>query len=189
MDFELTAQQRRWRDLARDFAQQVIRPRAEALDRAQQFPYDIIAQMAELGLMGLTLPPEYGGSGGDFVSYCLALEEISRADTSVAITMEAHISLGCAPIAAYGTAEQKERFLAPCVGGQRLWAFGLTEECAGSDAAGGADDCGVAGRPLGDQRLKAVHHELGHGHHRRREGGAQDRVARAGPGWPGPPGD
>jgi short/branched chain acyl-CoA dehydrogenase len=136
VDFELTAQQRRWRDLARDFAQQVIRPRAEALDRAQQFPYDLIAQMAELGLMGLTLPSEYGGSGGDFISYCLALEEISRADTSVAITMEAHISLGCAPIATYGTAEQKERFLAPCAGGRRLWAFGLTEECAGSDAAG-----------------------------------------------------
>src|SRR5919202_234430 len=136
VDFDLSDQQRRWRDLARDYAQHTIRPRAEALDRAQEFPYDIIAEMARLGLMGLTLPPAYGGSGGDYVSYCLALEEISRADTSVAVTMEVHISLGCGLLATYGTAEQKERFLAPCAGGRRLWAFALTEEHAGSDAAG-----------------------------------------------------
>ena len=92
--------------------------------------------MARLGLMGLTLPEEYGGSGGDFVAYNLALEEISRADTSVGITMEAHISLGCAPIAAYGTQEQKEKFLSRCATGENLWAFGLTEEGAGTDAGG-----------------------------------------------------
>ena len=136
MNFDLTAEQRRWRDLARDYAQGTIRPRAEALDREQKFPYDIIADMAGLGLMGLTLPPEYGGSGGDFVAYCLAIEEISRADTSVGITMEAHVSLGCAPLAAYGTPEQKEQFLAPCATGRQLWAFGLTEENAGTDAGG-----------------------------------------------------
>jgi short-chain 2-methylacyl-CoA dehydrogenase len=136
MDFDLTAQQRRWRDLARDFAQGTVAPRAEQLDRDQQFPYDLVAQMADLGLLGLTLPEEYGGSGGDFVSYCLALEEIARADTSVAITLEAHVSLGCSPIATFGTAEQKERFLAPCANGRRLWAFGLTEENAGTDAGG-----------------------------------------------------
>ena len=136
MDFDLIPQQRHWRDLARDYAQRVIRPRAEELDREQRFPYDIIAEMAELGLMGLTLPEEYGGTGGDFVAYNLALEEISRADTSVGITMEAHISLGCAPIAAYGTPEQKERFLSQIAGGRRLWAFGLTEPEAGTDAGG-----------------------------------------------------
>jgi butyryl-CoA dehydrogenase len=92
--------------------------------------------MARLGLMGLTLPREYGGSGGDFVAYSLALEEISRADTSVGITMEAHISLGCAPLAAYGTPEQKDSFLRRCATGARLWAFGLTEEEAGTDAGG-----------------------------------------------------
>lgn len=92
MNFDPTDEQRRWRDLARDFAQGEIRPRAAELDREQKFPYDIIASMARLGLMGLTLPEEYGGSGGDFVAYNLALEEISRADTSVGITMEAHIS-------------------------------------------------------------------------------------------------
>src|SRR3712207_3428825 len=136
MNFDPTDEQRRWRDLARDFAQGEIRPRAEQLDREQKFPYDIVAEMANLGLMGLTLPEEYGGSGGDFVAYNLALEEISRADTSVGITMEAHISLGCAPIAAYGTEVQKDKPLRQCATGERLWAFGLTEEEAGTDAGG-----------------------------------------------------
>ena len=136
MDFDLTAEQQRWRTLARDYAQGTIRPRAEQLDREQRFPYDIVADLARLGLLGLTLPEEYGGSGGDFLSYCLAIEEISRADTSVGITLEAHVSLGCAPLATYGTAEQKERYLAPCAAGERLWALGLTEENAGTDAGG-----------------------------------------------------
>lgn len=136
MNFDLTDEQRRWRDLARDFAQSEIRPRAAQLDREQKFPYDIVSEMARLGFMGLTLPEDYGGSGGDFVGYNLALEEISRADTSVGITMEAHISLGCAPISAYGTMEQKEKFLAPCATGEHLWAFGLTEDNAGTDAGG-----------------------------------------------------
>jgi butyryl-CoA dehydrogenase len=136
MDFDLTAEQRHWRDLAREFAQGVVRPRAAELDRAQIFPYDIIAEMARLGLLGLSLPYEYGGSDGDFVSYCLAIEEISRADTSVGITMEAHVSLGCAPLATYGTPEQKARFLAQVANGRRLWAFGLTEDNAGTDAGG-----------------------------------------------------
>ena len=136
MNFDPTKEQLRWRDLARDFAQSEIEPRAAELDREQKFPYDIVAEMARLGLMGLTLPEEYGGSGGDFVGYNLALEEISRADTSVGITMEAHISLGCAPLAAYGTPEQKEKYLSKCATGENLWAFGLTEENAGTDAGG-----------------------------------------------------
>ena len=136
MNFDPTREQLRWRDLARDFARAEIQPRASELDREQTFPYDIVAEMARLGLMGLTLPEEYGGSGGDFVGYNLALEEISRADTSVGITMEAHISLGCAPLAAYGTTAQKEEFLSKCATGERLWAFGLTEEKAGTDAGG-----------------------------------------------------
>src|SRR5215216_4119532 len=136
MNFDPTDEQRRWRDLARDFAQGEIRTRAAELDREQKFPYEIVAEMARLGLMGLTLPEESGGSGGDFVAYNLALEEISRADTSVGITMEAHISLGCSPITAYGTQEQKEKFLSRCATGESLWAFGLTEEEAGTDAGG-----------------------------------------------------
>jgi short-chain 2-methylacyl-CoA dehydrogenase len=137
MNFDLTGEQKRWRDLARDFAQSKIKPHAERLDREQKFPYDIISEMEHLGLMGLTLPEEYGGSGGDFVAYNLALEEISRADTSVGVTMEAHISLGCSPIINFGTQEQKEYFLGEVIqGGRKLWAFGLTEEEAGTDAGG-----------------------------------------------------
>src|ERR671919_1428979 len=136
MNFDPTEEQQRGRALAHEYSQGEIQPRAAQLDREQKFPYDIVAEMARLGFMGLTLPEQYGGSGGDFVAYNLALEEISRADTSVGITMEAHISLGCAPIAAYGTQEQKETFLSRCATGENLWAFGLTEEGAGTDAGG-----------------------------------------------------
>ncbi len=137
MDFDLTGEQRRWRDLAHEYAQEEIKPRAEQLDRERKFPYDIVTRMAGLGLMGMTIPEEYGGSGGSFVAYNLALEEISRADTSVGATMEAHISLGCSPIASFGTKEQKEDFLGEVIrGGKKLWAFGLTEEGAGTDAGG-----------------------------------------------------
>jgi butyryl-CoA dehydrogenase len=137
MNFDLTDEQRRWRDIARDFAQGAIRPRAAQLDKEQKVPYDIVAEMTELGLMGMTIPEEYGGSGGGFVAYNLALEEICRADTSVGITMEAHISLGCSPFVDFGTEEQKEHFLGEVVqGGKKLWAFGLTEENAGTDAGG-----------------------------------------------------
>ena len=137
MNFDLTEEQKRWRDLAHGYAREEIRPRAARLDKEEKFPYDIVARMAELGLMGLTIPEEYGGSGGDFVAYNLALEEISRADTSVGITMEAHVSLGCSPIVSFGTEEQKEYFLGEVIrGGKKLWAFGLTEESAGTDAGG-----------------------------------------------------
>ncbi len=137
MNFDLTVEQQRWQDLAREYAQEEIRPRATQLDKEQAFPYDIVARMTDLGLMGMTVPEEYGGSGGDFVTYNLALEEISRADTSVGITMEAHISLGCSPIVNFGTPRQKEHFLGEVVqGGRKLWAFGLTEENAGTDAGG-----------------------------------------------------
>src|SRR3712207_8702356 len=103
MNFDPTEGQLRWRDLARDFARSEIAPRAAELDREQRFPYDIVAEMARLGLMGLTLPEEYGGAGGGFFGDNLALEEISRADHSLRITMEAHNSLGFAPLAAHGT--------------------------------------------------------------------------------------
>ena len=137
MNLDPTEEQRRWRDLAREYAEGEIRPRAADLDREQKFPYDIVEKMADLGLMGMTVPEEYAGSGGDFVGYNMALEEICRADTSVGITMEAHVSLGCAPIVAFGTREQKEHFLGEVVqGGKKLWAFGLTEENAGTDAGG-----------------------------------------------------
>ena len=134
MDFELSDEQRAVRDLCRDFAKEVVAPAAEELDREHRFPYDIVRQMGEMGLFGLPFGEEWGGAGGDFLSYCLAIEEIGRADAGVGITLEAAVSLGAAPIHDFGTREQKERWLPDLLAGRRLWAFGLTEPGAGSDA-------------------------------------------------------
>jgi butyryl-CoA dehydrogenase len=136
MDFELSAEQRAIRDLAREFAQGDVAPKAGHYDETGDFPYDLVAKMGSLGLFGIPFAEEVGGAGGDFLSYCLAMEEIARADASVAITLEAGVSLGIAPLVAFGTAEQRERWLAPLLRGERLWALGLTEPEAGSDAAG-----------------------------------------------------
>ncbi len=134
MDFQLTAEQQAVRELCRDFAREVVAPAAEELDREHKFGYDIVRQMGELGLFGLPFNEEYGGAGGDFLSLCLAIEEISRADTGVGITLEAAVCLGTAPIYDFGTKEQKERRLPDLIAGRALWAFGLTEPEAGSDA-------------------------------------------------------
>src|SRR5579863_7966227 len=136
MDFSLNEEQAAIRDTCRDFAEQEIKPRAEEMDRTSEFPYDIVRDMGELGLLGLPFPEEYGGAGADFLSYCLAIEEISRGDVSVGITMEAHTSLGATPFFLFGSKEQKERYLTPLASGKQLWAFGLTEPGAGSDSGG-----------------------------------------------------
>jgi alkylation response protein AidB-like acyl-CoA dehydrogenase len=136
MDFDLTRDQRLIRDVVREFAQKEILPRAKEIDRSGQFPLDIIKKLAEMDLMGLPFPEEYGGAGGDYVSYCLALEEITRACASTGLTYEAHISLGCMPIYLFGTLEQKQKYLVPLCRGECLGAFGLTEPNAGSDAGG-----------------------------------------------------
>ena len=136
MDFTLSAEQQMIRDMCREFAEAEIKPRAEEMDRDAAFPYDLIHKMADLGLLGLPFPEEYGGAGADFLSYCIALEEIGRGDASVGITMEAHTSLGATPFFLYGTEEQKREYLIPLARGERLWAFGLTEPGAGSDSAG-----------------------------------------------------
>lgn len=136
MDFELNDEQKAIRDTCREFAEQEIKPLAAEMDESGKFPYDLIRKMGELGLLGLPFPEEYGGAGADFLSYCIAIEEISRGDVAVGITMEAHTSLGTTPFYLYGTREQKERYLPPLTRGEQLWAFGLTEPEAGSDAGG-----------------------------------------------------
>jgi short-chain 2-methylacyl-CoA dehydrogenase len=136
MDFTLSDEQEAIRTTCRDFAEQEIKPVAEHLDATGQFPYDLIKKMAALGLFGLPFPEAYGGAGADFLSYCLAIEEISRADVSVGITMEAHTSLGATPFFLFGSEQQKEQFLVPLARGEQLWAFGLTEPEAGSDSGG-----------------------------------------------------
>jgi short/branched chain acyl-CoA dehydrogenase len=134
VNFDLTPEQQAIRDTCRDFAREVVAPAAEELDREHKFGYDVIRQMGELGLFGLPFPEEFGGAGADFLSLCLAIEEISRADTGIGITLEAAVCLGAAPIHDFGTKEQKEQWLPDLVAGRKLWAFGLTEPEAGSDA-------------------------------------------------------
>jgi len=134
LDFELTAEQRAVRELCRDFAKEVVAPAAEELDRHHKFGYDIVRRMGELGLFGLPFSEEYGGVGADFLSLCLAIEEISRADAGVGITLEAAVCLGASPIYDFGSVEQKRTWLPDLLAGKKLWAFGLTEPEAGSDA-------------------------------------------------------
>ena len=134
MDFDLTDEQRLLRDTVRDFARQEVAPVAEELDRTKSFPYELVEKMAGLGLMGIPFPEEYGGGGADTLAYALAVEEMTRIDSSVAITMAAHISLGTMPIYLWGTDEQKNDWLPQLCSGQKLAAFGLTEPEAGSDA-------------------------------------------------------
>ncbi len=136
MDFNLNKDQQMIRDVVRDFAQNEIVPRAVEIDRTGEFPLDIVKKLAEMDLMGLPFPEKYGGAGADYISYSLALEEISRACGSTGLTYEAHISLGCMPIYLYGTEEQKEKYLTPLAQGECMGSFGLTEPNAGSDAGG-----------------------------------------------------
>jgi alkylation response protein AidB-like acyl-CoA dehydrogenase len=116
------------------FAREVVAPQAEAADRTGEFPYDVIAQMGEMGLFGLPFPEEYGGMGGDFLALCLAIEELGRVDSSVAITLEAAVGLGSMPVYRFGTAEQRKEWLPSLCRGEALAAFGLTEPGGGSDA-------------------------------------------------------
>jgi alkylation response protein AidB-like acyl-CoA dehydrogenase len=134
VDFDLAPEHELIRDTVRDFAETRIAPIAAALDHEARFPYELVAEMAELGLMGIPIPEEYGGGGGDTLSYAIAIEELTRVDSSVAITVAAHTSLGTMPILSFGTEEQKREWVPRLASGDRLAAFGLTEPEAGSDA-------------------------------------------------------
>jgi alkylation response protein AidB-like acyl-CoA dehydrogenase len=134
VDLDLSPEQELIRDTVRSFARDRVAPVAEELDRESRFPYELISELAELGLMGLPIPEAYGGAGGDTVSYAIAVEELTRIDSSVAITVAAHTSLGTMPILLFGSEEQKREWLPALASGERLAAFGLTEPGAGSDA-------------------------------------------------------
>jgi short/branched chain acyl-CoA dehydrogenase len=134
MDFDLGDEHRLIQRTVRDFATQEVAPVAEELDREKRFPYEIVAKLAGLGLMGIPFPQEYGGGGGDSLAYALAVEELTRVDSSVAITLCAHTSLGTQPIYLFGSDAQKEEWLPRLTSGEILGAFGLTEPEAGSDA-------------------------------------------------------
>src|SRR4051794_8792140 len=134
MDFDLSPEHELIRRTVRDFAEGEVAPVAEALDREKRFPYEIVAKLGELGLMGVPFPEEVGGAGGDSLAYALVVEELARVDSSVAITLCAHTSLGTQPIDLYGTEAQRGEWLPELTSGRRLGAFGLTEPEAGSDA-------------------------------------------------------
>jgi len=134
VDFDLTDEQELLRDTVRTFALERVAPVAAELDVEARFPYELVSELAELGLMGIPVPERYGGAGADTVSYAIAVEELARVDSSVAITVAAHTSLGTMPILLFGSEEQRERWLPDLASGRRLAAFGLTEPGAGSDA-------------------------------------------------------
>jgi short-chain 2-methylacyl-CoA dehydrogenase len=134
MHFDLSEEQEAIRNLVRDFADSEVRPVAEELDRTKSFPYEVVDKLGGLGLMGIPYPEEYGGGGADNLSYAIAIEELARVDSSVAITVAAHTSLGTWPLYAFGSDSQKGEWLPRLCSGERLGAFGLTEPEAGSDA-------------------------------------------------------
>jgi short/branched chain acyl-CoA dehydrogenase len=135
MDFDLTQEQRDFQRAVRTFAEDVVAPQTEESDRTETFPLDVVRAMGELGLFGLPFPQAYGGLDGDFVTFCLCLEELARVDSSVAITLEAAVGLGANPIFRFGTEEQKQEWLVPMCRGQVIGAYALTEASGGSDAS------------------------------------------------------
>src|ERR687897_2210930 len=134
MDFELTADQREIQALAREVADAEIAPNASAWDRDHRFPDELYPKLAALGLMGVCIPDEYGGAGADFLSYILVLEELSRADAGVGVTVAVHTSAVTLPILTFGSEEQRARFVPPLARGELIGAFALTEPESGSDA-------------------------------------------------------
>jgi alkylation response protein AidB-like acyl-CoA dehydrogenase len=135
MDFELTPEQREIKGLAREFGSAEIEPFAAEWDREHRFPAEVFEKLAELGLMGVCVPEELGGAGADFLSYILVLEELSRADAGVGVTVAVHTSAATLPIVRFGTEEQKARFVPPLARGEAMGAFALTEPASGSDAS------------------------------------------------------
>src|SRR5690606_4910448 len=135
MDFELTEDQRLIRQLVRDYVESRVKRNAAAWEEARHIPDEVFRELGQLGIMGLPFPEEYGGAGADHVSLAIAIEELARGDASLAISVGAHISLCCTPLARAGSEDQKRRWLAPAARGEFLAAFGLTEPNAGSDAA------------------------------------------------------
>ena len=136
LQWELPEDYRMLRDTVREFTREVVAPVAAQHDEEHSFPYEVVAQMAQLGLFGLPFPEEYGGQGGDYFALCLAIEELANVDQSLAITLEAGVSLGAMPVYRFGSEEQRQRWLLELTSGKALGAFGLTEPGAGSDAGG-----------------------------------------------------
>jgi short-chain 2-methylacyl-CoA dehydrogenase len=136
MDFAFSPEHEEFRKTIRKFADDVVAPVAQSFDESERFPIDVVRQMGQMGLFGLPFPERYGGSDSDFITVCIAIEELGRVDSSIAVTLEAALGLGAMPIFMFGTEEQKQRWLVPLARGEALAAFGLTEPEAGSDSHG-----------------------------------------------------
>ena len=136
MLFKTTQEHEGFRKKIRDFAESEVKPLAFQLDKENEFPDEAIKKLGELGFMGIPYPKEYGGAGLDILSYAIAVEELARVDGGTGVILSAHVSLGSWPIFAYGTEEQKQKYLIPLAKGEKIGAFGLTEPNAGSDAGG-----------------------------------------------------
>ena len=136
MLFQTTQAHEQLRAKIRAFAEEEVKPIAFSLDQANEFPAEAVKKLGELGLMGIPYPKEYGGAGLDAISYAIAVEELSRVDGGTGVILSAHVSLGSWPIFAFGTEEQKKKYLVPLARGEKIGAFGLTEPNAGSDAGG-----------------------------------------------------
>ena len=164
VEFDFADHHRLLRDTVREFAEHEIAPVAEELDRTKAFPYEIVRRLGELDLMGIPFPAEYGGGGGDSLAYAIAVEELARVDSSVAITLCAHTSLGTQPIYLFGSEEQKQRVAARLCSGERLGRVRADRARGGLGRRQHQDPGRARGRRMGDQRRQAVHHQRGHGH-------------------------
>ena len=176
MLFDLDEDTRLLQSTVREFAEAEVAPAAAELDRTKSFPYEIVAKMAALGWMGIPFPEDVGGAGGTSLQYAIAVEELTRADSSVAITLCAHTSLGTQPIYLFGSDDQKQEWLPRLCSGEILGAFGLTEPEAGSDAGNTRTRARAGRRRLGDQRRQAVHHQRRDRHLGRRQHHSPDRT-------------
>src|ERR687891_1414827 len=145
MDLDLSREQQDFQKTVREFVDDAIRPHAERWDEEHELPMDAVKQMATLGLFGLPFPEEYGGSGGDFLTLCLAIAEIARVDSSLAITLEAAVGLGAMPIYRFGNEKQKKELLPALAAGEALAGFGLTEPGGGSDAGATITSAAMSG--------------------------------------------
>ncbi len=173
MDLRSTAEQELLRRTVREFAEAEIRPFVMDWDEAQAFPAELVPRMASIGLMGIQIPEEYGGSGLSAIDYCVCLEELARVDPSIALSVAAHNGLALAHLSMFGDEAQRRKYVPPLARGETLGAWALTEAGAGSDAAAMRTTAQRIGWRLGHQRHQAVHHarqDRGHARRRRRHG-------------------